>query len=166
MNPSKCALMSWDIVMTVIGSVTRPPNLLCRGRNYLTSGLWLSDPSWDTARTKQPVNCVDTYDVLSGVFFFFCKAPFLKGTTVHLKKQKKRLKINGLARRVPSRVVFIGFGKPDMTVLIFIYSLFDLSLVPLTNMFMSDSNLPHRPDSSFRTAVMTRHISALMSLVQ
>lgn len=38
-----------------------------------------------------------------------------------------------------------------MTVLIFRYSLLDLSLVQLTNIFMSDSNLPQCSDLSFIT---------------
>lgn len=56
-----------------------------------------------------------------------------------------------LQKRLSSRAVTISCGKHDMTVLIFRYSLLDLSLVQLTNIFMSDSNLPQFSDSSFLT---------------
>lgn len=61
------------------------------------------------------------------------------------------LKINWLAKRGSSRAVIIRCGKHDMTVFVFRYYPLDLSLVQLTNIFMSDSNLPQCSDSSFIT---------------
>lgn len=70
-----------------------------------------------------------------------------------LKKKKRFLKINSLNKRASSRaVVIISFGELDMTVLIFSWSPLDLSLVQLTNIFMSDSYLPQCSDSTLIAA--------------
>lgn len=57
-----------------------------------------------------------------------------------------------LNKRASSRAVVISFGELDMTVLIFRWSPLDLSLVQLTNIFMSDSYLPQCSDSTLIAA--------------
>lgn len=69
-----------------------------------------------------------------------------------LKKKKRFLKINSLNKRASSRAVVISFGELDITVLIFRWSPLDLSLVQLTNIFMSDSYLPQCSDSTLIAA--------------
>lgn len=55
-----------------------------------------------------------------------------------------------------SSAVIIGCGKRDMTVFIFRRLLSDLTLVELTNIFLSDSDLSRCPELSFMTAGQDR----------
>lgn len=133
--------------------------------NYLTSGFYnWSDLSWDTAHQSGLLTVLtSTSSCQACQVFFFFPVKLLKSDYSAYKKKKKR--INSKNKQSCKKSIFKGLSSPVVASVTWQSSfldtlLLDLSRVQLTNIFMSDSNLPQCSDSSFITVGQEKATSA------